>query len=89
MDWARCSTFYHLMIDRFATGKCQFRHAKAPRYDQQLTDWMGGSLTGIIESLDYLRDLGIGALLLTPFFRGRKYHGYWTTDFFSTRCPFR
>ena len=69
------------MIDRFATGKNQFKYSKGPHYQQELCHWMGGNLDGIIQSLDYLQDLGIGALLLTPFFKGSKYHGYWTTDF--------
>lgn len=42
---------------------------------------MGGNITGITHSLDYLQDLGVSVLLLTPFFCGENYHGYWTTDF--------
>lgn len=58
-----------------------FRPVAGARHGRQLTHWMGGTLSGITASLDYLQDLGVGALLLTPLFRGRKYHGYWTTDF--------
>jgi len=81
LSWARRSTFYHLMIDRFATGNRRFRHARAPHCGQALRHWMGGDLNGVVQSLEYLQDLGIGALVLTPFFTGRKYHGYWTTEF--------
>lgn len=81
LHWASRSVFYHIVIDRFATGKNRFRYPGEPHYRQALRHWMGGDLDGIIQSLDYLKDLGIGALLLTPFFKGSKYHGYWTTDF--------
>lgn len=83
MDWARRAIFYHIVIDRFATGRCQFRSMGDGPYEQRLTQWLGGGIGGIAGSLDYLRDLGVDALLLTPFFRGAKYHGYWPTDFFE------
>lgn len=81
LHWASRSTFYHIVIDRFATGKNRFQYSKGPHYQQDLRQWMGGNLGGIAQSLDYLQGLGIGALLLTPFFKGSKYHGYWTTGF--------
>ena len=80
-QWAANSTYYHIMIDRFATGKNQFCFQKSPRYASELKHWMGGSLHGITQSLDYLQELGIGVILLTPFFKNKKYHGYWTIDF--------
>lgn len=79
--WAEQCIYYHIMIDRFATGKSRFDIVRGKEYNHSLQDWMGGNLEGIINSLGYLQDLGINALLLTPFFAGKKYHGYWTTDF--------
>jgi len=39
-------------------------------------------LSGIVDRLDYLRDLGITALWITADFEGqRSYHGYCTVDF--------
>ncbi len=70
LHWASRSTFYHIVIDRFATGKNRFQYSKGPHYQQDLRQWMGGNIGGIAQSLDYLQDLGIGALLLTPFFKG-------------------
>jgi glycosidase len=79
--WAAESTYYHLMIDRFATCANRFDFMSAQDYEQNLQQWMGGNMKAIICSLDYLQDLGIGAILLTPFVQGVKYHGYWVTDF--------
>ncbi len=36
----------------------------------------GGDLTGIIEKLDYIQQLGIGAIYLNPVFRGESLHKY-------------
>lgn len=52
----------------------------------------GGDLKGLTEKLDYLADMGISAVWLTPIFKNKAvqgnpvnmtagYHGYWTTDF--------
>lgn len=80
-QWAKDSTYYHVVIDRFATGRQQFRCKRRADYSQQLREWMGGNIFGITQSLDYLEHLGIAVILLSPFFRGKKYHGYWVTDF--------
>jgi alpha-glucosidase len=40
----------------------------------------GGDIQGLIDSLPYLKDLGINALYLTPIFVGRKAHHYHTLD---------
>ncbi|MEX0686623.1 MAG: glycoside hydrolase family 13 protein [Balneolales bacterium] len=36
----------------------------------------GGDLQGIIDKLDYLKDLGVGALYLNPVFESPSYHKY-------------
>jgi len=36
----------------------------------------GGDLTGIIEQLDYLKELGVGALYLNPVFMAPSHHKY-------------
>jgi alpha-glucosidase len=44
-------------------------------------DFYGGDLHGIAEKLDYLRDLGITALYLTPIFVAETNHRYDIKDF--------
>jgi glycosidase len=46
-------------------------------------DFFGGDLTGIIDHLDYIEDLGVTALYLTPIFIAPSNHKYDTTDFFT------
>lgn len=54
----------------------------------------GGDLKGLTKQLDYLKDLGITAVWLTPIFENKAvqgtpgnessgYHGYWITDFLN------
>ncbi|MFC4347130.1 alpha-amylase family glycosyl hydrolase [Kordiimonas lipolytica] len=52
----------------------------------------GGDFKGLTEKLDYLADMGISAIWMTPIFKNKPvqgnpvnmtaaYHGYWITDF--------
>ena len=47
----------------------------------------GGDIKGIIQHLDYISDLGVTAIWLTPIFtndmKGGSYHGYASTDYYS------
>ncbi|MDE7082915.1 MAG: hypothetical protein K2O89_04340 [Clostridia bacterium] len=42
-----------------------------------------GDLRGIINNLDYLNDLGVDTLWLTPFQQSNSYHGYDIQDYFT------
>lgn len=42
-----------------------------------------GDLRGIINKLDYLQDLGVDTLWLTPFQHSNSYHGYDIMDYFT------
>ena len=42
-----------------------------------------GDLRGIINKLDYLEDLGVDTLWLTPFQQSNSYHGYDIMDYFT------
>lgn len=77
--WFQRITAYHLLIDRFAG---------IPVTHQQYTDqpiFCGGQLRAIIDRLDYLQDLGIDTLWLSPFMKASPsqdaYHGYHVVDY--------
>lgn len=44
-------------------------------------DFFGGSLTGILEKLDYIQSLGINIIYLNPIFEARSSHRYDTADY--------
>ncbi|MEK8031580.1 glycoside hydrolase family 13 protein [Ideonella sp. DXS29W] len=44
-------------------------------------DFFGGDLAGIIDKLDYIRDLGANAIYMTPIFKAASNHKYDTADY--------
>ena len=44
-------------------------------------DFFGGDLEGIIEKLDYIKDLGANTIYLTPIFKAASNHKYDTADY--------
>ncbi|MBF2029922.1 MAG: cyclomaltodextrin glucanotransferase [Oscillatoriales cyanobacterium C42_A2020_001] len=89
----RQETIYFLVVDRFFDGDPNNSEGPNPElYDPQGQDWgkyWGGDLQGVIDKLDYLKNMGVTALWLTPLFEQVEalfveqaaIHGYWTKDF--------
>jgi cyclomaltodextrinase / maltogenic alpha-amylase / neopullulanase len=77
-DWARAAVVYHIFIDRFNPG--QGRDWLRP---DSLSGFFGGTLRGVIEQLDYVRDLGFNTLWLSPLFASPSHHGYDATDYYQ------
>ncbi len=81
---------YLIMPDRFADGDRSNNQPDEAKlfleYDRARPGaWHGGDLQGIIDHLDYLADLGITTIWLTPVLEnaGRgSYHGYAATDYY-------
>lgn len=76
-------TVYLLMIDRFNNGD------QGNDMDVDLGDpigYHGGDLQGVIDQLDYIKDMGFTAISLTPVFDNVDggYHGYWVNDYYKT-----
>jgi glycosidase len=44
-------------------------------------DFFGGDLEGVVQKLDYLKELGVDAIWLTPIFKARSNHRYDTDDY--------
>ena len=65
--WDENSVGYQIFIASFADGN---------------GDGMG-DLRGIINKLDYLEELGVDTLWLTPFQHSNSYHGYDIMDYFT------
>ena len=82
-EWARDAIFYQIFPDRFA------RSLSVPK-PSNLDDWgapptwhayQGGDLIGVVERLDYLKDLGVNAIYFTPIFQSASNHRYHTHDY--------
>lgn len=89
----RQETIYFIVVDRFHDGDPTNNEGPNPElYDPEGKDWgkyWGGDLQGVIDKLDYLKDMGVTAVWLTPLFEQVEalfveqaaIHGYWTKDF--------
>ncbi|GAB4376968.1 MAG: alpha-amylase family glycosyl hydrolase [Elainellaceae cyanobacterium] len=89
----RQETIYFLVVDRFYDGDPSNNEGPNPElYDPNREEWgkyWGGDLQGVIDKLDYLKNMGVTALWLTPLFEqvedlfieSAAIHGYWTKDF--------
>jgi glycosidase len=59
------------------------RWDEMPENPSRGKDFFGGDLQGVIDKLDYIQDLGMTAVYLTPVFIAPSNHKYDTTDFFT------
>ncbi|MCA9619657.1 MAG: alpha-amylase [Myxococcales bacterium] len=83
-DW-RDQIIYQVMIDRFEDGDygLNFRVDTTAQ-----ARWHGGDWAGLESRLDYLAELGVTALWISPVYKNVDtdagvdgYHGYWPQDF--------
>ena len=71
--WFDNIRIYHLLIDRFNGGW------QVPPKSENV--FCGGNLQGVIDKLDYIKELGFNAVMLSPIFASANYHGYHTQNF--------
>ena len=72
-NWFNNIRIYHLLIDRFNGGW------QVPPKSENA--FCGGNLQGGIAKLDYIKNLGFNAIMLSPIFKSANYHGYHTLNF--------
>lgn len=96
--------FYFVLPDRFSDGDPSNNTGGIPGDETDhgyLVDdkafYHGGDLVGLTNQLDYLLDMGVTAIWMTPIFEnnpvqpdsstsqgvGAAYHGYWIVDFLN------
>ncbi|MBD5132014.1 MAG: alpha-glycosidase [Clostridiales bacterium] len=93
VDWLGNAVVYQIFPDRFAVGEPP--HGEQPSSvdkDYINLEWgrkptpksfAGGNLWGVAQKLDYLRDLGVNTLYLTPIFTSRSNHKYDISDYYN------
>ena len=96
-DWAKGKIMYHIFVDRFKRGsqtkleEMPRRHIHTS-WDEDVVigpdedkiwnnDFFGGDIQGIIEKLDYLKELGVAILYLSPIMMSQSNHRYDTADY--------
>lgn len=85
-DWTSRS-IYFIMTDRFSDGDTSNDNYGGFNTDlSSPTSWHGGDFQGIINHLDYIKNMGFTAIWITPVVMQHSenaYHGYWGYDFYS------
>ncbi len=82
-DW-RDEVIYQVLVDRFANGDLNNDYQVRPG---ALARFQGGDWRGMAEHLDYIKDLGVTTLWISPIVKNVEtdadvdsYHGYWAQD---------
>ncbi len=79
---------YLIMTDRFADGDTTNDMQAGDMADEKAKarGWHGGDLRGVLQHLDYLQELGVTAVWITPVYQNHEaqsYHGYGATDMYA------
>jgi len=82
-DW-RDVWIYFLMLDRF--NRADGRAPASMPHDRPFGGFQGGTFNGVRQRLPYIKELGAGAIWLSPVLKNRQsdpgtFHGYGIQDF--------
>lgn len=82
-DWAKEAVVYNIFPDSFADAKRNIsKVGKSEWYhDFPSVSTYGGTVNGIRENLDYIREMGFNCLYLNPIFAAGAYHKYDVMDY--------
>ncbi|MCF6094269.1 glycoside hydrolase family 13 protein [Microaerobacter geothermalis] len=83
-EWVDGSIVYQIFPERFANGNPDNDPEGVLPWggEPKWNNFFGGDIQGIIQNLDYLADLGINVIYLTPIFESPSNHKYNTTDYY-------
>lgn len=84
VDWMGEAVFYQIFIDRFYQGKEEKDTAYINLEWGEIPNpksFAGGDIPGITQKLDYIQELGVTALYLTPVFKSISNHKYDISDY--------
>lgn len=84
-EWVKGAVFYQIFPERFRNGNDNLSPKDKVKWDAKPTrdNFFGGDLEGIYQKLDYLSDLGIDAIYMTPIFEATTNHKYDTIDYYK------
>lgn len=84
--WLQEAIVYQIFPDRFCNGNPSINPENTKPWGYPYIDHytkFGGDIQGIINKLDYLKDLGINLIYLTPIFKSSSNHKYNIEDYFT------
>ncbi len=83
-DWVCDAVVYNIFPDSFATSR-RFLSEKPVQLTYQgqpVRGRLGGTLDGVAENVDYIKELGVNCVYLNPVFAAGEYHKYDLLDYF-------
>lgn len=87
-SWSKNIVWYQIFLDRFKNKNQPSTLKWNEKENVSNHDVFGGNLLGVIEKLDYLKELGIGGIYFTPLFEAHSVHKYDTIDYFKIDSAF-
>lgn len=84
--WLQESVAYQIFVDRFCNGDESINPEETMKWGNVNITYksrFGGDIQGIIDKLDYLQNLGINLIYLTPIFKSNTAHKYNVTDYYA------
>lgn len=83
IDWMAEGIVYQIFPDRFYRGDDYVPDKKHAKWDKapKWNSIYGGTIKGITDKLDHIKDLGATIIYLTPIFLSPSNHKYNTTDY--------
>lgn len=85
--WVEQTVWYQIFPERFANGDStndpQDTKSWNPNEHPRRQDFYGGDLQGVINHLDYLKQLGVNGLYFNPIFKAPSNHKYDTQDYYQ------
>lgn len=86
--WVKDAVIYNIFPDSFATSKefisgTGLKKVHKCENENIVLSKNGGTINGITENVNYLKNLGVNCIYLNPFFAACEYHKYDTVDYFS------
>lgn len=83
-DQWRGKVIYQILTDRFDQSSSHVRACG------DLTNYCGGTFQGIMNRLDYIADLGVDAIWISPVIENTAggYHGYWAKNLYAVNPMF-
>lgn len=83
-DWVEDTIWYQIFPDRFCNGDSSINPPDCKSWGCHKVhhfDMYGGDIEGIIQKLDYIKELGISGIYLNPIFKSSSNHKYNTEDY--------
>lgn len=96
-DWAKGKIMYHIFVDRYRKGRAEklvymSKRTIHQKWDESVVlgpnesgdwnvDFYGGDLKGIIDTIKYLKKLGVSIIYLSPIVWGQTNHRYDTVNY--------